>query len=188
MEQKRIVRLAFRRNAITITGICVFMLRVPALGVGRVGDHRIQVQGIIFLGHIVIHGPVLFQGIAAAGKDVIWLNAPHDKVHSCQVIGVFFQFLCIVHDVVFAFSVLRNALTDGNKQGPGAAGRIVDFNFLPVFQMVRNNFRHKLRYFVWGIKLTGLFTSIGRKVTDQVFINKAQNIIILFAIGRDIFD
>lgn len=76
----------------------------------------------------------------------------------------------------------------GNKQGPGAAGRIVDFNFLPVFQMVRNNFRHKLRYFVWGIKLTGLFTSIGRKVTDQVFINKAQNIIILFAIGRDIFD
>lgn len=164
------------------------MLRVPALGVGRVGDHRIQVQGIIFLGHIVIHGPVLFQGIAAAGKDVIWLNAPHDKVHSCQVIGVFFQFLCIVHDVVFAFSVLRNALTDGNKQGPGAAGRIVDFNFLPVFQMVRNNFRHKLRYFVWGIKLTSLFTSIGRKVTDQVFINKAQNIIILFAIGRDIFD
>ena len=54
--------------------------------------------------------------------------------------------------------------------------------------MVRNNFRHKLRYFVWGIKLTSLFTSIGRKVTDQVFINKAQNIIILFAIGRDIFD
>ena len=39
-----------------------------------------------------------------------------------------------------------------------------------------------------GIKLTSLFASIGRKVTDQVFINKAQNIIVLFAIGRDIFD
>ena len=100
------------------------MLRVPALGVGRIGDNRIQVQGIIFLGHIVIHGPVLFQGITAAGKDVVWLNAPHDKVHSCQVIGVFFQFLRIVHDVVFTFGVLRNALTDGNKQGAGAAGRI----------------------------------------------------------------
>ncbi len=103
-------------------------------------------------------------------------------------IGVFFQLLRIVHDVVFAFGVLRNALTDGNKQGTGAASRIVNFNFLSVFQMVSHNFRHKLRYFVWGIKLTGLFTSIGRKVTDQVFINKAQNIIILFAIGRDIFD
>lgn len=46
MEQKRIVRLAFRRNAITIAGICVFMLRVPTLGVGRIGNSRIQIQGL----------------------------------------------------------------------------------------------------------------------------------------------
>ena len=39
-----------------------------------------------------------------------------------------------------------------------------------------------------GIKLTGLFASVGRKVTDQILINKAKNIIVLFSIGGDIFD
>ena len=188
MQQESVVRLAFGGKAITVAGIGFLMLRVPALGIRRIGNHGVQIQGIILLRHIIIHGPVLLQCITAAGKDIVRLNAPHYKVHSCQIIGVFFQFLSVIHDVIFALCVLGNALTDGNEQRTRTAGGIVNFNFLSIFQMVGNNFGHELRYFVRCIELTGLFARIGCKVADQVLINKAQNIIVLFAISRDILN
>ena len=35
---------------------------------------------------------------------------------------------------------------------------------------------------MWGIKLTGFFTGIGGKLTDEIFIDKAQDIVVLPAI------
>lgn len=38
------------------------------------------------------------------------------------------------------------------------------------------------------VELTGLFTGISGKIADEVFINKAENIVVLLAIGRDILN
>ena len=39
-----------------------------------------------------------------------------------------------------------------------------------------------------GVKLTSFFACIGGKVADQVFVNETQNVVILPAIHRDIFN
>ncbi len=173
MEQERIVRLAFRRNAITITGICVLMLRVPALGVGRIETTASRYRGLYSWVTSSYMGQSCSRVSPQRVKMLSGLMPRMTKVHTCQVIGVFLQLLRIVHDIIFALSVLCNALTDGNKQGPRTAGRIVTSISPGLSQMVSNDFRHKLRYFVGGYKTHQPFASIGRKVTDQVFINKS---------------
>ena len=39
-----------------------------------------------------------------------------------------------------------------------------------------------------GIKFPGLFPGIGREVADQVFINEAQDVIVLFTVHRNVLD
>ena len=50
--------------------------------------------------------------------------------------------------------------------------------------MVGNDFRHQQRYFVRRIKFARFFACVGSKHTNQVFINKAQYVIALFAVHR----
>ena len=54
--------------------------------------------------------------------------------------------------------------------------------------MVGNNLGHQLRHFVRSVKFTCFFTSVGCKIADEVFINKAEDIIVLFAICRNILN
>ena len=47
---------------------------------------------------------------------------------------------------------------------------------------------HEQRYLMRRVKLPGLFSRVGRKVADQIFVNKAQDIVVLFAVGGDILN
>ena len=54
--------------------------------------------------------------------------------------------------------------------------------------MVGNDFGHKQRYFVRRIELARLFARIGGKHTYQIFVYKAENVIILLAVHRNNLD
>ena len=116
VQEEGVVCLTFGCNAVTITGICFLVLRVPALRIRRVGNHCIQIERIISLGCIVVHRPVLLKGIAATGKDIVGLDTTHDKVHTSEVVCVLLQLLRIILNVVLAFHVLGHAFTNGNQQ------------------------------------------------------------------------
>lgn len=132
--------------------------------------------------------PVLFERIAIARYDVVRKNTTHDQVHTGKVISVFFKLLGIILDIILAAHMLCGALTDVNKQGTGTARRVVNLNLIAITKMIRHNFRHQQRYLVRSIELTGLFTSICGKVTDEIFINEAENVIVFFAVHRDILN
>ena len=44
-------------------------------------------------------GPVVFQRVRVAVDDVARQDAPHDQVHTGEIIGVLLQFLGVVFDV-----------------------------------------------------------------------------------------
>ena len=54
--------------------------------------------------------------------------------------------------------------------------------------MVGNDLGHEHRDLVRGVKLARLFSRIGSKHADEVLINKAQHVVALPAIHRDVFD
>ena len=54
--------------------------------------------------------------------------------------------------------------------------------------MVRHDFRHEQRNFVRRVELAGLLACVCCKVADQIFVDKAENIIILLAVHGNVFD
>ena len=90
------------------TGVRILVGGLPRLRVRGVGYHRIHIQRIVRACGVAVVKvrPVVFKGIAISGDDVVWQNAAHHKVHAREVVGVFFQFLRVVFDVVFAGDVL----------------------------------------------------------------------------------
>ena len=146
MKQKRIVCFSLRRNSKPgIPRVGLLVLGIPRLGIGRIGNNSIYIERVVGMYRVVLVEvrPVLLQRIAVSGHDVVRQDSPHDQVHSCEVIGILLQLLCIVHNMVAAAHVPCNALADIDQQGAGAAGGVVDFNFRPVFQVVGNDFGHQ---------------------------------------------
>ena len=191
VQQERIVRLPLRSNSEPrVSRIRVLVRRIPGLRIGGIGHHGIHIYGLVRVNRVVLVevGPVVLQSIAVSGHDVRRQNTPHDQIHAGEVIGVLLQLLGIVHDVVVAARVPGDALTDVDEQGPGTAGRVIDFDFRAVLQVVRDDLGHQKRDLVGGVELTGLFSRVGGKVADQVLVDEAQDVVILFPIHGDVLD
>lgn len=84
-------------------------------------------------------------------------------------------------DTVTIASIPCDAPADVDQQGAETAGKVVDFDFCSVFQMVRNNFRHQQRNLVRRVKLPGFLACICGKIADQVLANEAEDVIILLS-------
>ena len=59
---------------------------------------------------------------------------------------------------------------------------------LAVFQMVRDDLGHEYGNLVRRVELARFFTRIGSKHANEIFVDKAEHIVALPAIHRDIFD
>lgn len=69
---------------------------------------------------------------------------PHDEVHTGEVIGVLFQLLGKVLDIPFTAHVLGDELTDIEQQGAGAAGRVINIDFILSLEVRCDELRHQL--------------------------------------------
>ena len=119
MQEKGIVSLGLGREAEAgITGIAVFVLWIPLLRIGRIRDHRVEVEGVIGINRVLIVKvrPIVFQGIGVAGDDIAGQNAAHDEVHASEIVGVFFQLLGEVLNIIFVHHVLGDGLADIEQQ------------------------------------------------------------------------
>ena len=132
--------------------------------------------------------PVLLKGIAVAGDDVVRLDTAHDQIHTGQVVGVLFQLLRIIFDVICIGHVLGNALTNVDQQRAGTAGRVVNLDFRSAAQMVGDDFRHQQRNLMRRIEFARLFSCVGSKHTDEVFIDEPKHIIALTAVHGDVLN
>jgi len=79
-------------------------------------------------------------------------------------------------------------VADIDKERARAARRVIDLNVITIFQMTGDDFRHQKRHFVRRIEFAGLLARVRGEVADQVFINKAEDVVILLPVHRDIFD
>ena len=84
--------------------------------------------------------------------------------------------------------MLGDAAADVDQKGAGAAGGVVDLDFLPIAQMIRHDFRHEQTDFVRGVELTRLLAGVCGELADQVFINEAKHIIVLLAVHGNVLD
>ena len=187
MEQKCIISLALWSHTIILEARVHFCIsRIPLLRIWRIADHSIHIKR---LGHITgLYGPVFIKRVSTACVDVIGFDTTHHKIHSSEVIGILFQFLCIVFHLVLILDMSANRLTNSDKQRTRTRCWVVNFDSILCLMMFCNNLRHKYSYLMWCIELTSLFTCIGCEVTNQVFINIAKHVIVLTAIGRNILD
>ena len=101
VEQESIIRLGLRGHAIAETRIDLLVSGIPILRIGWVGDHRIHEQRIVrFL--LVLQRveprPVVLQGVAVAGNDVVGKNATHHQIHTREVVSVLLELLRVIHD------------------------------------------------------------------------------------------
>ena len=141
MEQERIVGLALRSHAIVLeAGIQFCIRRVPVLGIWWVANHGIHIERPPGIGASLLYRPVLAQRVGTARINVARTYATHDQIHSCQVVGVLFQFLCIIFHAVAVFNVPANALTNGNQQRAGTAGGVIYLNLLLVAVVLGHDF------------------------------------------------
>lgn len=133
VEQERIIRLGFRGYAITEARIDLLISGIPILRVGRIGNHRIHEQrivGLLLVLQRVEPRPVVLQGVAVAGNDVVGKNATHHQIHTREVIGVLLKLLRVIHDGIRIAVTSSHSLADMNQQGTGAGCRIVDLDLL----------------------------------------------------------
>ena len=144
VQQKRIIRLAFRSHSVVrVSRIMLLVLAgVPMLGIGRITDYCIHIERLIDM-VFVKKRPVLFQCITIACYDIIRFYTAHHKIHAGKVIGVFFQLLRVILDVVAAAHVSCAHLANVYQQGTGATRRIVNLDLLPSSQMIGNDFGHQ---------------------------------------------
>lgn len=160
------------------------------LGVGRIrydGVHVERVVGARRVG-VVEPRPVRFEGVPVAGGDIVRADAPHDEVHSGEVVRILFQFLREVEDIVLISHVPGDALADGDEEGAGTAGGVVDLDMLPAAQVMGDDLRHELGHFVGRVEFPGLLARIGGEIADEVFIDVAQHVVVLPAVHGDVLD
>ena len=136
----------------------------------------------------VKEGPVFLQRVTVTGNDVVWENPAHHQIHAGEVVCIFLELLGVVLNVVLSAHALGRTLANVDQQGTGAAGGVIDFDLVAVFQVIGHDLRHQQGNLMRGIELPGLFTGICREVADQVLINEAQNVIILFAVHGNVLD
>ena len=79
-----------------------------------------------------------------------------------------------------------DTMSDVNQQWTRTAGRVVNADFFTVFQVIGNDFRHQQRHFMRCIEFARFFACVGSKHTDEIFVDKAQYVIALFAVHRNI--
>ena len=143
MQQKGVIGLASWGQTERGIACVVFLVRwIPCLRIGGIGDYGIHIEWIIGIYRVIFIKirPVIFQRIAVASKNIVRQNTAHDKIHACQVVGVFFQLLCIVLNVIFTPHIAGRAFSDIDQQRAGTACRIVNFYRTSSLQMMRHNF------------------------------------------------
>ena len=156
------------------------------LRIWRIADHSIHIKR---LAHIAcLYRPIFIKRVCTAGIDVVWLDTTHHKIHTCEVVGILLQFLCIVFHLVLILDMSANRLTNSDKQRTRTRGWIINFDSILCLMVFCHNLRHKDSYLMWRIELTSLFACIGGEVTNQIFINIAKHVIVLTAIGRNILN
>ena len=191
MEQERIVRLGFRSYAITEAWIDLLVSRIPILRVGRVGNHRIHEQRIVcflLVFQRVEPRPVVLQGVAVAGDDVVGKNTAHHQIHTRQVVGVLLEFLRVIHDGIRIAIAPSHRLANMNQQRAGTGCWIVDLDLLAPLQMPCDDFAHQLGDLGRCVEFTGLLARIGGKIADEIFVNESEHVIILTAIHRNVLN
>ena len=189
MEQEGVVGLRLRSYAETLeTRVVLGICGVPVLGVGWVAHHGIHAERLSFSRYVVLRRPVLGQRVSAPRVDVVGLNAPHDEVHAGKVVGALLKLLGIIDHTVRIGDVLAHRLADSDKQRSGTARRVVDGDGLAVLEVLGDDFRHEHRHLVGRVELTGFLARIGGKVGNKIFIDVAQHIVVLLAIGGNVAD
>ena len=187
VKQKRIIRLALRRNAIvSVTNIMFVAGWIPLGGIRRIGHHRIDIQRRI--DPILDHRPVIGQSVRIPRDDIRRIDPTHHQIHARQVVGVVLQLLRIVGDVVLVLDVLRNRPTDVQEERTRSARRVVDLQFFLLPMVIGDDLRHQQTNFMRSIELSGLLARIRGKLTDQIFIDEAQHIVVVASIRRHILD
>lgn len=81
-----------------------------------------------------------------------------------------------------------DALADGDEEGAGTAGGVVDLDMLPAAQVMGDDLRHELGHFVGRVEFPGLLARIGGEIADEVFIDVAQHVVVLPAVHGDVLD
>ena len=159
MQQKRVVRLRARGDAIGESDVVLLALRLPPLRVGRIGNHRVHVERVVGARwiRIVEVGPVFFQSIAVAHRNVRRLDAPHDEVHAREVVGGLIELLGVVGDAVRIPHATLHRIADGDEQRTRAARGVVDTNRVLAPQMMSDDIRHEHRHLVGGCRNSPAF-------------------------------
>ena len=191
VQKEGVVSLGLRRDAVGKSRIRLFVLRVPALGVRRVGDHRINKEGgvrlvLVLLG--VEPGPVVLERVAVASDDVGRQDATHHEVHAGEVIGVLLELLSVVLDGVWIAIASSDRLADVDEQRARATRGVVDLDFFAAIEVPGDNLTHELGNLVRGIELARLLACVGREVGDEVLVDKAKDVVVLAAIHGDVLD
>ena len=191
VEQESIICPGLRSYAIAETRIDLLVSGIPILRIGWIGDHRIHEQRIVrFL--LVLQRveprPVVLQSVAVAGNDVVGKNATHHQIHTREVVGVLLELLRVIHDGIRIAVTSSHRLTDMNQQGTGAGCRIVDLDLLAPLQMPGDDFAHQLGNLRRCVEFAGLLPRIGGEIADEIFVDEAENVIILTTIHRNVFN
>ena len=181
MQQKRVVRLRARGDAIGESDVVLLALRLPPLRVGRIGNHRVHVERVVGARwiRIVEVGPVFFQSIAVAHRNVRRLDAPHDEVHAREVVGGLIELLGVVGDAVRIPHATLHRIADGDEQRTRAARGVVDTNRVLAPQMMSDDIRHEHRHLVGGVELAGFLAGVRGELRDEFLVDVAQHIVIL---------
>ena len=158
------------------------------LRIRRIWHNRIHIEWFTNITTYGLQRPVFIQRISTTGINIVWLDTAHHEIHSGKVIGILLQLLSIILHLVFIGDMAANRFTNGNQQRTGSTCRVIYFNLLFVLMMLCYNLRHQYRYLVRSVEFTGFLSGIGCKITDEILINITQHIVILTAIGRNIFN
>ena len=181
MQQKRVVRLRARGDAIGESDVVLLALRLPSLRVRGIGNHRVHIERVVGARRIRIVevGPVIFQGIAVAHCDIRRLDASHDEVHAREIVGGLVELLSIVGDAVRIPHATLHRIADGDEQRTGSAGRIVDTKIVSAAQVMSHNVGHEHRHLVGCIEFASFLARVGSELRNQILVDVAQHVIIL---------
>ena len=189
VKQESIVGFTLRCNSIILETRIEFTIRgIPMLRIRRIWHNRIHIEWFTNITTYGLQRPVFIQRISTTGINIIWLDTTHHEIHSGKVIGILLQLLSIILHLVFIGDMAANGFANGNQQRTGTTCRVIYFNLLFILMMLCYNLRHQHRHLVRSIEFTSFLSGIGCKITDEILINIAQHVVILTAIGRNVFN
>ena len=115
------------------------------------------------------------------------MDATHYEIHSRKVVSGLLQLLGVIGNLVFC-EILADATTDIKQQRARAACRVIDGDSVFMAEMVSNNLRHHKSDLMRSVELTGFLTCVCGEVGDKIFVDEAENVVVLATVGRNIFD